>query len=106
MNQLLDEINIICHELNAKRENDISEDTDFHVGEYIKAPNQYGCFKRNSKWYTYIVDERNQCNIKGPYSLRGIIYACAKFLYMEKDMKEFYFSPEELDIYFKIISGR
>ena len=100
MDKLLDEINIIYRELNAKMKTDISEDKDFHVGEYIKAPNQYGCFKKNLKWYTYIVDERNYCTIKGPYSLRGIIYACAILVNIEKDMKEFYFSPKELQIFY------
>ena len=29
----------------------ISDNKNFHIGEFVEIPEQCGCFKRNGKWY-------------------------------------------------------
>ena len=89
----------ITNVLNSKIEKDINEYGKFHVGEFIQLPNQYGCFIRDSKWYIYVNDEKNFCTFTGPFSLNGVIYACAKLLHVAKSFKEYRFSQNELEIY-------
>ena len=77
----------------------ISDNKNFHIGEFVEIPEQCGCFKRNGKWYTYHTDEKNFCTFQGPYDLHGIIYACAMELHVSKYFKEYKFSEEETKIY-------
>lgn len=89
----------IINVLETKVEKKMNEFPDFHVGKFVELPNQCGCFKRNSQWYAYNNDERNFCTFTGPFSLNGIIYACAKLLHVTNKMKEYRFSEKELNIY-------
>lgn len=90
---------VIIRVLNSKIEKKIGEYQNFHVGEFVELPDQCGCFKRNSQWYIYSNDERNFCTFKGPFSIDGIIYACAMLLHISKKYKEYRFSEKELEIY-------
>lgn len=90
---------IIIEILNSRIYKRIDEYKEFHVGEFINKPNQYGCFKRNSDWYMYINDEKNFCTFTGPFNVDGIIYACAKLLNVAKVFQDYRFSEEELTIY-------
>lgn len=99
MSNLNEEIEIIINTLNSNIENLIDEYENFHVGKFVELPNQCGCFKRNSQWYIYNIDERNFCTFTGPFSINGIIYACAKLLHIAKKFKSHRFSKNELEIY-------
>lgn len=74
-------------------------DGNFYVGEFVEAPNTLGCFQRYKKWYLYEVDEKNSCTFTGPFSLNGIIYACALKLGISKELEEFRFENEEFSIF-------
>ncbi len=93
------DIEKITNILKLKVELSLEEYKEFHIGEFVELPNHYGCFRRNSKWYIYSNDERNFCTFTGPFSLEGVIYACAKLLHVAKTFKEYKFSEEELKIY-------
>lgn len=84
-------------------EDNIGENIDklarFHIDELVELPNQLGCFKREDKWYIYETDEKNFCTYCGPFSLKGIVYACAMKLHVSKQLKEFRFSEEEFNVY-------
>lgn len=85
--------------LNEKIDIDISKISEFNFGEFIEKPNQSGCFKINSKWFTYIIDEKNFCTFTGPFEGDAIIYASAKLLNQAKLFKEYKFSHSDLKIY-------
>lgn len=72
---------------------------NFYVGEFIESPNNLGCFIRDKKWFLYEVDEKNYCTFTGPFSLNGIIYACALKLGISKELEEFRFKNEEFSIF-------
>lgn len=99
MKELNHDKEIIIITLNTYNEKKIEDYQEFHVGEFVELPNHCGCFKRNSQWYTYTNDEKNFCTFTGPFSLNGIIYACAKLLHIAKKFKEYRFSEKELEIY-------
>lgn len=90
---------LILNILNSCNKNSIDEFKDFHIGEFVEGPNQCGCFKWNLHWYIYSNDERNFSTFTGPFSLNGIIYACAKLLHIAESFKEYRFSEGELEIY-------
>jgi hypothetical protein len=98
-NMLNEEIEIIKNTLNENMEGNMEKYQNFHVGELLEVPNQCGCFKRKSSWYTYVTDEKNFCTFSGPFSLKGIIYASSKLLHTTSKFKEYRFTEEELDIY-------
>jgi len=98
-NMLNEEIEIIKSKLNENIEGNMEVYQNFHVGEFLEIPNQCGCFKRNSSWYTYVTDEKNFCTFSGPFSLKGIIYACSKLLHIFKKFNKYRFTKEELEIY-------
>lgn len=85
--------------LSANIKENIGDYKHFHIGEFVEVPNQCGCFKRKTSWYTYETDEKNFCTFSGPFSLKGIIYACSKLLHISKNFKEYGFSEEEFEIY-------
>lgn len=85
--------------LNENIDENMEEYKYFHIGNFVEVPNQCGCFKRKDNWYTYENDEKNFCTISGPFSLQGIIYACAMMLHISKKFKEYRFSEEEFNIY-------
>lgn len=99
MENLNNDIEIIIDILNSNIEMSIDQYEDFHVGKFIGKPNQCGCFKRNSCWYTYSNDEKNFPTFTGPFTLDGIVYACAKLLHVAKQFKKYRFSENELEIY-------
>lgn len=72
---------------------------DFNIGEFLESTNQRGCFLRNGNWFIYEIDERNYVTFCGPFSLKGVIYACAMKLHCSENMREFRFSDREFDIY-------
>ena len=76
--------------------------TGFYFGEYVFYPGRIGCFKRNGDWYLYQCDDRYLwTNFTGPFTLRGIIYACSIELNFSEHMREYKFSNEELEIYIR-----
>ena len=93
------EIEAIRNVLKANIEEDIDDYSYFHIGEFVEQPNQSGCFKRESKWYTYEIDEKNDCTFCGPFSQKGVIYACTMLLPVSMKMREYRFTEEEFDIY-------
>jgi hypothetical protein len=98
-NMLNEEVGMIKKSLNENIEGNIENYKHFHIGEFVEVPNQCGCFKRKSSWYTYEIDEKNFCTFSGPFSLKAIIYACSKLLHLSKNLKENKFSEEELEVY-------
>jgi len=99
MEYINNDVEEIIKVLNSNAEKKIDEYPNFHVGEFVESPNQCGCFKRNSKWYIYSNDERNFSTFTGPFSLNGVIYACAKLLHNTQNLKQYRFSEKELDVY-------
>lgn len=85
--------------LNERIGGDISKINEFNFGIFIEKPNQSGCFKRKSKWFTYVTDEKNFCTFTGPFGDEAIIYAIAKLLKKTKLFKEYKFSHSDLKIY-------
>ena len=98
-NILQKEIETIKCAINTNIQGSIETFTHFHIGEFIEKPNQSGCFKRNEEWYVYETDEKNYCTFCGPFTIKGIIYACGMKLHISKDMKGYRFSEEEFKIY-------
>ena len=96
---MIKEIEMIRKELKTNSEDHIDDYEYFHVGEFIEKPNQCGCFKRNEKWYIYEIDEKNYCTFIGPFSQKGVIYACTMILPISMNSKEYRFTEEEFNIY-------
>ena len=71
----------------------------FCTGEYVQKPNCQGCFPMGAAWYIYRIDEKNTPQITGPFSQKGIIYACALMLNQAAGVEEYRFSGEERSIY-------
>lgn len=72
----------------------------FHIGELVCNFEHGGCFKRNGSWFLYQTDDRYmQTTFNGPFTLRGIIYACSLMLRFAKHMKEYEFSDKEEDVF-------
>lgn len=72
---------------------------NFHVGEFIETPNQFGCFKKNTSWFSYSINERNFATITGPFNEKAVVYACAKMLNVTNKFGDFAFTDKERDIY-------
>ncbi len=71
------------------------------IGEYIKQPDFAGCFKYNSDWFVYTVDERViNCFIRGPFKIEACIYTLALKLGIAKSFSRYKFNEEEQDIFF------
>ena len=85
--------------LNENIDGDIESYKDFHIGEFIEKPNQCGCFKRNEEWYVYQTDEKNYCTFCGPFSQKGIVYACTMILPITINNKAYRFTETEFNIY-------
>ncbi len=85
--------------LNENIDGDIESYKDFHIGEFIEKPNQCGCFKRNEEWYIYQTDEKNYCTFCGPFSQKGIVYACTMILPITINNKAYRFTETEFNIY-------
>lgn len=96
---LLKEIDTIRKAIEANLEGTIDDFSYINIGKFVRVPNQCGCFKREENWYIYETDEKNFCTFCGPFSSKGIIYACAMVLHISKNMKEYRFSEEEFNIY-------
>ena len=72
---------------------------DFRIGEYIRKPNCQGCFPHGDRWFLFRIDEHNNPQITGPFSEKGIVYACALMLHQTSGLEEYRFSDEERSIY-------
>ena len=72
---------------------------DFITGEYIRKPNCRGCFPHGDGWFIFRIDEYNNPQITGPFSEKGIIYACAMMLHQASGLEEYRFSDQERSIY-------
>ena len=72
---------------------------DFCAGEYIRKPNCQGCFPHGDGWFLFRIDEHNNPQITGPFSEKGIVYACALMLHQASGLEEYRFSDEERSIY-------
>ena len=72
---------------------------DFFIGEYVRKPNAQGCFLHGDGWFLFRIDEHNQPQITGPFSEKGIVYACALMLHQASGLEEYRFSEEERSIY-------
>ena len=71
----------------------------FRTGEYIRKPDSLGCFPHGDGWFLYRIDEQNNPQITGPFSEKGIVYACALMLHQASGLEEYRFSDEERSIY-------
>ena len=71
----------------------------FRTGEYIERPNCQGCFPHGDGWYIFSIDEHNNPQITGPFSEKGIVYACAMMLHQSSGLAEYRYSDEERTIY-------
>ena len=69
----------------------------FHFGELIRSPGACGCVKRG--WFVYQTDEHNALMITGPFSDRGIVFACAMTLHISRHFQEYRFSEEEWSVF-------
>ena len=85
--------------LNENIDGGIESYKDFHIGEFIEKPNQCGCFKRNEEWYIYQTDEKNYCTFCGPFSQKGIVYACTMILPVTINSKVYRFTEIEFNVY-------
>ena len=72
---------------------------DFFMGEYVRKPNCQGCFPMGEAWYIYRTDEKNIPQITGPFTQKGVIYACALMLNQSAGLEEYRFSDEERSVY-------
>ena len=72
---------------------------DFCTGEYIRKPNCRGCFPHRDGWFLYRIDEHNDPQITGPFSEKGIVYACALMLHQASGLEDYRFSDAERSIY-------
>lgn len=82
-----------------KREGRLALPRGFCRGEFVHKPNSQGCFPMGEAWYIYRIDEKNTPQITGPFSQKGIIYACALMLNQSAGLEEYRFSDEERSIY-------
>ena len=71
----------------------------FFTGEYVRRPNCQGCFPHRDGWFIFRIDEYNNPQITGPFSEKGIVYACALMLHQTSGLDEYRFSDEERSIY-------
>ena len=72
---------------------------NFSTGKYVRKPDGLGCFLHGGGWFLYRIDEHNHPQITGPFSEKGIIYACALMLHQASGLEDYRFSEEERSIY-------
>ncbi|MBQ8317449.1 MAG: hypothetical protein IJX85_03855 [Lachnospiraceae bacterium] len=96
-----EEIKIIRDIIEAKAKEHNVDLSYFHVGELVCNFEHGGCFKRNGSWFLYQTDDRYmQTTFNGPFTLRGIIYACSLMLRFSKHLEEYDLSDEGFEVCF------
>lgn len=68
-------------------------------GQYKFVPNSTGVFKLWNNWFFYSIDERENKNIKGPFTYEGIIYVWALKMGVADLFKKYTFDSKEKNIF-------